>query len=164
MNAYDNIAYGLKIRGLSKNEIKDRVKEIAELVNVSEILDKKPGRMTQSELQSVALGRTLITKPSLLLLDEPLSNLDAAFRVVMRAELKKFQMEIKQTVIYVTHDQVEAMAMSDKVAVMNLGILQQELRYPPTICVTRRNLQSPKHAVRCRLHRKPSNELFRLYL
>lgn len=125
MNAYKNIAYGLKIRGLPKNEIKDRVKEIAELLKISSILDKKPGRMTQSELQSVALGRTLITKPSLLLLDEPLSNLDAAFRVVMRAELKKFQMEIKQTVIYVTHDQVEAMALSDKVAVMNLGILQQ---------------------------------------
>jgi multiple sugar transport system ATP-binding protein len=84
-----------------------------------------PGKMTQSELQRVAVARTLITNPSVLLLDEPLSNLDAAFRVKMRAELKRLQREIAQTVIYVTHDQIEAMAMSDKIAVMNYGVLHQ---------------------------------------
>ncbi|MEM2998016.1 MAG: ABC transporter ATP-binding protein, partial [Thermoproteota archaeon] len=121
MTAYENIAYGLKLKKLSKPEIDKEVKTIAEFLNIHQILDKRPYRMTQRELQMVALARTLVTKPSILLLDEPLSNLDAAFRVKMRAELRRLQMEIKQTVVYVTHDQIEAMAMSDKIAVMNLG-------------------------------------------
>jgi len=125
MTAYKNIAYGLKIKKLGKAEIDKEVRSIAEFLKISEILNKKPYRMTQRELQTVALARTLITKPSILLLDEPLSNLDAAFRVKMRAELRRLQMEIQQTVVYVTHDQIEAMAMSDKVAVMNGGLLQQ---------------------------------------
>ncbi|MEM2910867.1 MAG: ABC transporter ATP-binding protein [Nitrososphaerota archaeon] len=125
MTAYENVAYGLKLKKLSKPEIDKEVKTIAEFLNIHQILDKRPYRMTQRELQMVALARTLVTKPSILLLDEPLSNLDAAFRVKMRAELRRLQMEIKQTVVYVTHDQIEAMAMSDKIAVMNLGILQQ---------------------------------------
>jgi len=125
MTAYKNIAYGLKIKKLSKAEIDKEVRSMAEFLNISEILGKKPYRMTQRELQAVSLARTLITKPSILLLDEPLSNLDAAFRVKMRAELRRLQMEIEQTVVYVTHDQVEAMAMSDKVAVMNRGLLEQ---------------------------------------
>jgi ABC-type sugar transport system ATPase subunit len=125
MTAYENIAYGLKLKKLSKPEIDKEVKAIAEFLNIQGILDKRPYRMTQRELQMVALARTLVTKPSILLLDEPLSNLDAAFRVKMRAELRRLQMDIKQTVVYVTHDQIEAMAMSDKIAVMNLGVLQQ---------------------------------------
>lgn len=125
MTAYENIAYGLRIRRLSDTEARKEVADIAKLLRISEILDKMPGRMTQRELQMVALARTLVTKPSILLLDEPLSNLDAAFRVKMRAELRTLQMEIEQTLVYVTHDQIEAMAMSDKVAVMNKGVLQQ---------------------------------------
>jgi len=125
MKAFDNIAFGLKVRGIPKNEIRRRVTEIAELLHIKDILEVTPGRMTQSELQSVAVARTLVTNPSVLLLDEPLSNLDAAFRVRMRAELKRLQREIAQTVIYVTHDQIEAMSMSDKIAVMNYGILHQ---------------------------------------
>ncbi len=125
MTAYDNIAYGLRIRRLSGTELDREVRDIAKLLRISDILDKMPLRMTQRELQTVALARTLVTKPSILLLDEPLSNLDAAFRVKMRAELRRLQMEIRQTVVYVTHDQIEAMAMSDKVAVMNKGLLQQ---------------------------------------
>jgi len=125
MTAYKNIAYGLRIRNLSDAETRKEVTDVAKLLHISEILNKMPGRMTQRELQMVALARTLVTKPSILLLDEPLSNLDAAFRVKMRAELRTLQMEIEQTLVYVTHDQIEAMAMSDKVAVMNKGVLQQ---------------------------------------
>lgn len=125
MTAYENIAYGLKIRRLGGTDVDKEVKDIAKMLHISEILDKRPLRMTQRELQTVALARTLVTKPSILLLDEPLSNLDAAFRARMRAELRRLQMEIKQTVVYVTHDQIEAMAMSDKIAVMNKGLLQQ---------------------------------------
>jgi multiple sugar transport system ATP-binding protein len=125
MTAYKNIAYGLKIRGLGSTDVDREVKHIAELLHISDILEKNTLRMTQRELQTVALARTLVTKPSILLLDEPLSNLDATFRVRMRVELRRLQMEIQQTVVYVTHDQIEAMAMSDKVAVMNKGLLQQ---------------------------------------
>jgi multiple sugar transport system ATP-binding protein len=125
MNAFDNIAFGLKIRGVPKAEIKKKVMEVSELLNIKDILDSMPRRMSQSELQSVALARTIVTNPSVLLLDEPLSNLDAALRAKMRAELKRLQREIGQTVVYVTHDQLEAMAISDKIAVMNLGILHQ---------------------------------------
>ena len=125
MTAYDNIAYGLRIRRLSGTELDREVRDIAKLLRISDILDKMPLRMTQRELQTVALARTLVTKPSILLLDEPLSNLDAAFRVKMRAELRTLQMKLEQTLIYVTHDQIEAMAMSDKVAVMNKGVLEQ---------------------------------------
>jgi len=125
MNAFDNIAFGLKIRGLSKEEVKKKVLEVAELLNIKAILNVMPRKMSLSEMQSVALARTLVTNPSVLLLDEPLSNLDAALRARMRAELKRLQREIGQTVIYVTHDQLEAIAISDKIAVMNLGILHQ---------------------------------------
>ena len=125
MNAYDNIAFGLRIRRVPKNELRKRVIEVAEMLRIRDILDVHPGRMTQSEMQSVALARTLITNPTVLLLDEPLSNLDAAFRLRMRAELKRLQKEINQTVIYVTHDQVEALSISDKIAVMNFGVLHQ---------------------------------------
>lgn len=125
MNAFDNIAFGLKIKGVPKEEIKRKVMEVAELLHIKEILNIMPRGMSQSELQSVALARTLVTNPSVLLLDEPLSNLDAALRARMRAELKRLQREIGQTVIYVTHDQLEAIAISDKIAVMNLGILHQ---------------------------------------
>jgi multiple sugar transport system ATP-binding protein len=125
MSGFDNIAFGLAVKGMAKSDIKKRVREIAETLHIVEVLDSMPGRMTQSELQSVALARTLVTNPSVLFLDEPLSNLDAAFRVRMRAELKRLQKEIAQTVVYVTHDQVEAMSISDKIAVMNFGALQQ---------------------------------------
>jgi len=125
MNAYNNIAWGLKIRRVPKQEIKKKVTEVAELLNVNDILRTMPSSMNQSELQRVALARTLVTNPSVLLLDEPLSNIDAALRARMRTELKRLQLDIMQTVIYVTHDQIEAMSMSDEVAVMNLGVLQQ---------------------------------------
>ncbi|MFQ5762092.1 MAG: ABC transporter ATP-binding protein [Candidatus Bathyarchaeia archaeon] len=125
LTGFQNIAFGLKLRKLQEAEVRKRVRDVAELLDILHVLDKTPRRMNQSELQRVALARTLVTDPSVLLLDEPLSNLDAAFRVRMRAELKRLQMEVKQTAIYVTHDQIEAMALSDKIAVMNIGVLQQ---------------------------------------
>ncbi|MEM4310978.1 MAG: ABC transporter ATP-binding protein [Nitrososphaerales archaeon] len=125
MTGYENISYGLKVRKLSKKEIRDRVIEVANLLEIGDILDKKPREMNISELQRVSLARTLVIKPKVLLLDEPLSNLDASLRVRTRIELKKLQRILKQTIIYVTHDQVEALTLSDKVAVMSMGKLQQ---------------------------------------
>ena len=125
MNGFDNIAWGLKIRKMNAKDKRLKVEEIAELLNIIDILRTMPSRMSQSELQRVALARTLVTNPTVLLLDEPLSNLDASLRARMRAELKKLQVDINQTVIYVTHDQIEAMSLSNEIAVMNLGKLQQ---------------------------------------
>jgi len=127
MTVYDNIGFGLKIRkgGLSKAERHAEVQRIAEIVGLSGSLDRKAGRLSVNDMQKVALGRSMIVKPAIFLLDEPFSNLDAAFRAYMRAELKRIQHEIGQTMVYVTHDQVEAMSMADRIAVMNLGELQQ---------------------------------------
>ncbi|MEM2841605.1 MAG: ABC transporter ATP-binding protein [Candidatus Bathyarchaeia archaeon] len=125
MNGFDNIAWGLKIRKMKLKDIRSKISEISELLDIKDLLETMPSRMTQSELQRVALARTLVTNPNVLLLDEPLSNLDATLRARMRAELKKLQAQIEQTVIYVTHDQIEAMSLSDEIALMNFGKLQQ---------------------------------------
>ena len=125
MTGYENIAFGLRVRGLSEQEIKKKVKEVADLLELQDVLNRKPRDMNMSELQRVALARTIVTSPKVLLLDEPLSNLDATLRVKARMELKKLQKFLKQTIIYVTHDQVEAMTLSDKVAVMDKGKLKQ---------------------------------------
>jgi multiple sugar transport system ATP-binding protein len=127
MTVYDNLAFGLRVRKPrpSKPELDAEVKRVAEIVGVSGILRRKAGRLSVNDMQKVALGRSMIVKPSIFLLDEPFSNLDAAFRAYMRAELKHIQHEIGQTMVYVTHDQVEAMGMADRIAVMNLGVLQQ---------------------------------------
>ena len=125
MTVHDNLAFGLKIRKTPKNEIDKRIKEVAEFLRIGDVLDKRAGGLRLDQLQRVAIGRSMIVKPSLFLLDEPLSNLDAALRAVMRVELKKMQKELKQTVVYVTHDQLEAMTMSERIAVMNKGELQQ---------------------------------------
>src|SRR5262249_7461785 len=107
------------------SELDAAVKRVAEIVGVSSILERKAGRLSVNDMQKVALGRSMIVEPDIFLLDEPFSNLDAAFRAYMRAELKHIQHEIGQTMVYVTHDQVEAMGMADAIAVMNLGSLQQ---------------------------------------
>jgi len=125
MTSFENIAFGLKIKKISAKEIEERVKEVAALLEIEDVLHKKPKEMNISELQRVALARTIVTRPKVLLLDEPLSNLDATLRVRARIELKKLQKFLKQTIIYVTHDQVEAMTLSDKVAVMHKGKLMQ---------------------------------------
>ena len=125
MTVYDNIAFPLKLRKISKQEIDIRVKEVAEMLGLTELLKRKPRELSGGQRQRVALGRAIIRRPHVFLMDEPLSNLDAKLRVRMRAELKKLQRQLGVTTIYVTHDQVEAMTMGDKIAVMNAGVLQQ---------------------------------------
>jgi multiple sugar transport system ATP-binding protein len=127
MRVYDNLAFGLRVRKPkpSKQEIDREVRRVAEVVGVHSVLERKAARLSVNDMQKVALGRSMIVNPAIFLLDEPFSNLDAAFRAYMRAELKRIQHELGQTTVYVTHDQVEAMSMADRIAVMNLGELQQ---------------------------------------
>ncbi|MEM4001447.1 MAG: ABC transporter ATP-binding protein, partial [Saccharolobus sp.] len=115
----------LKMRKYSKDEISRRVREVAQLLRIDHLLDRKPRQLSGGEQQRVALGRALVRNPKVWLMDEPLSNLDAKLRVYMRAELKKLQKDLRITTIYVTHDQAEAMAMADRIAVMNKGKLLQ---------------------------------------
>jgi multiple sugar transport system ATP-binding protein len=129
MTVYDNIAFPLMVRrkelGLTKEEIRKRVYEVAKLLQIEELLDRYPAQLSGGQQQRVALARALVRKPRVWLLDEPLSNLDAKLRVYMRAELKRLQRELGVTTIYVTHDQVEAMSMADRIAVMNKGRIMQ---------------------------------------
>jgi len=127
MRVYDNLAFGLRVRKPrpDKAETDREVQRVAEIVGVARILERKAGRLSVNDMQKVALGRSMIVAPAIFLLDEPFSNLDAAFRAYMRAELKRIQSEVGQTMVYVTHDQVEAMSMADQIAVMDLGVLQQ---------------------------------------
>ncbi len=125
MKVYDNIAFPLKIKKFPKEEIDKRVKWAAELLQISELLDRYPHQLSGGQRQRVAVARAIVVEPDVLLMDEPLSNLDALLRVKMRSELKKLQRRIKVTTIYVTHDQVEAMTMGDRIAVMNKGRIQQ---------------------------------------
>ena len=125
MTVYDNIAFPLRLKKVPKNEIDRKVREIAKLLRIDNLLNRKPAQLSGGQQQRVALGRALAKEPDVLLLDEPLSNLDAKLRVLMRAELKRLQKELGITTIYVTHDQVEAMSMANRIAVMNAGKLQQ---------------------------------------
>ncbi|MCP3974021.1 MAG: sn-glycerol-3-phosphate ABC transporter ATP-binding protein UgpC [bacterium] len=125
MTVGDNIGFALKLAGRPKSEIKERVGEAATLLELTEQLDKKPGQLSGGQRQRVAMGRAIVRRPQVFLLDEPLSNLDAKLRVQMRAEITELQRSVGVTTFYVTHDQVEAMTMADRVAVINDGILQQ---------------------------------------
>ena len=125
MNAYKNMGFALKMRGLSREEIDKRVREAARILGLTESLQKKPRTLSGGQRQRVAMGRAIVRKPQAFLMDEPLSNLDAKLRVEMRAEIARIQRDLGVTTIYVTHDQVEAMTMGDRVAVMRNGLLQQ---------------------------------------
>ncbi len=125
MNVYDNIAFALRLRGVPKDEIDRKVRKTASILNIQELLEKKPSQMSGGQKQRVALGRAIVREPKVFLMDEPLSNLDAKLRVQMRAELKKLHRELNATIIYVTHDQVEAMTMAGRMAVLKDGWLQQ---------------------------------------
>ncbi len=125
LSVYDNIAFGLKVRKTPKAEIKKRVEEAARILGLDEILGKKPRALSGGQRQRVAMGRAIVREPRAFLMDEPLSNLDAKLRVQTRAEISRIQSELGVTTIYVTHDQVEAMTMGDRVAVMRKGELQQ---------------------------------------
>jgi multiple sugar transport system ATP-binding protein len=125
MTVFENLAFGLVIRGRPKAEIARAVHDVAELLGMEKSLKLSAAELGGSELQRVAIGRTLVTKPAILLLDEPLSNLEASARLAMRRELRRLQSEIGLTIIYVTHDQIEALSLVDRIAVMNSGKLQQ---------------------------------------
>jgi multiple sugar transport system ATP-binding protein len=125
MNVYDNMAFGLKLRHTPKDEIKRRVQEAAGILGIENLLDRKPKQLSGGQRQRVALGRAIVRNPAVFLMDEPLSNLDAKLRVQTRAEIIKLHQRLQTTVIYVTHDQVEAMTMGDRIAVMKDGFLQQ---------------------------------------
>jgi ABC-type sugar transport system ATPase subunit len=125
MDVFRNIAYGLKVRGTPKEETERRVREVARVLEIEHLLQRKPKQLSGGQRQRVALGRAMVRKPWLFLMDEPLSNLDAKLRVTMRGELKRFHLRLETTTVYVTHDQLEAMTMSDKIAVMDKGEVQQ---------------------------------------
>ena len=125
MTVAENIGFALKLRKLPKPDIAAKVKETAEILGLTEWLDRKPGQLSGGQRQRVAMGRAIVREPSVFLMDEPLSNLDAKLRVQMRAEVQRIQRRINVATLYVTHDQVEAMTMGDRVAVMRSGLLQQ---------------------------------------
>jgi multiple sugar transport system ATP-binding protein len=125
MSVYHNMAFGLKMRKFEKDEIDRRVREAAEILGIVELLTRKPRQLSGGQRQRVALGRAIVRHPRVFLFDEPLSNLDAKLRVQMRVELKKLHLRLGTTAIYVTHDQVEAMTLGDRVVVMKDGVVQQ---------------------------------------
>ncbi len=125
MNVFDNMAFGLKLRKFKKQEIKERVHEAAKILGIENLLDRKPKELSGGQRQRVALGRAIVREPQVFLMDEPLSNLDAKLRVQMRAEITKLHQRLQTTVIYVTHDQTEAMTMASRIVVMKDGVIQQ---------------------------------------
>jgi multiple sugar transport system ATP-binding protein len=125
MSVYDNMAFGLKLRKTPKAEIDQRVKEAADILGLAQLLDRKPKALSGGQRQRVAVGRAIVREPAVFLMDEPLSNLDAKLRVSARAEISKLHKRLGTTFIYVTHDQVEAMTMGDRIAVLSDGLLQQ---------------------------------------
>ncbi|WP_439609918.1 sn-glycerol-3-phosphate import ATP-binding protein UgpC [Reyranella sp.] len=124
-SVYENMAYGLKIRGLSKAEIDQRVQKAAKILELGTFLQRRPRQLSGGQRQRVAMGRAIVREPAVFLFDEPLSNLDAKLRVQMRLEIKRLQRELDVTSIYVTHDQVEAMTLADRLIVMNAGVADQ---------------------------------------
>jgi multiple sugar transport system ATP-binding protein len=125
MSVYDNMAFGLKMRGMHKDEIRQRVQQAAAALDIESFLKRKPAQLSGGQRQRVALGRAIVREPQVFLFDEPLSNLDAKLRVQTRAELSKLHQRLQTTFIYVTHDQVEAMTMASRIAVLKDGLLQQ---------------------------------------
>src|SRR5665811_1249734 len=125
MSVRENMGFGLKIRKLSESEIDARVQEAADILGLNELLERKPKELSGGQRQRVAVGRAIVRKPKVFLFDEPLSNLDAKLRVAMRAEISKLHRRLGATIIYVTHDQVEAMTMADRIFIMHRGVVQQ---------------------------------------
>lgn len=130
MNVYQNMAFGLKLRKFKKSDIDARVHEAARILDIEHLLDRKPKALSGGQRQRVALGRAIVREPQVFLMDEPLSNLDAKLRVAMRSEISKLHKRLETTIIYVTHDQTEAMTMGERIVIMNEGYVQQAA--PPT--------------------------------
>src|SRR6185295_7450568 len=125
MTVFQNMSFGLRLKRYPKDEIKRRVDEAARILDIKELLDRKPKQLSGGQRQRVAMGRAIVRNPKVFLFDEPLSNLDAKLRVQMRTEIKKVHQQVRTTTVYVTHDQVEAMTLADRVVVMNGGNIEQ---------------------------------------
>src|SRR6201991_1894238 len=125
MTVFDNLAFGLRRRKVAAEEIRKRVSDAASVLGIEPLLERKPGQLSGGQAQRVALGRALVREPQVFLMDEPLSNLDAKLRTQTRGEIRRLQLQVRTTTVYVTHDQVEAMTMGDRIAVMNEGVLAQ---------------------------------------
>ena len=152
MSVYDNLAFGLKLRKTPKADIDRRVKEAAAILGLEKFLDRKPKALSGGQRQRVALGRAIVREPAVFLMDEPLSNLDAKLRVQTRAEIARLHQRLGTTTVYVTHDQVEAMTMGDRIAVMRDGLLQQ-------VGTPQELYDQPGQRLRRRLHRLAGHEL-----
>ena len=152
MTVRDNLAFGLKLRKVPKAEIEKRVNEAAGILELEKLLDRKPKELSGGQRQRVALGRAIVREPAVFLMDEPLSNLDAKLRVQTRAEIARLHQRLGTTMVYVTHDQVEAMTMGQRIAVMSEGMLQQ-------VGTPQELYDTPGQPVRRRLHRQPVDEL-----
>ena len=125
MNVYENMSFGLKMEKISKNNIQKKVNQAAKILKIKHLLDRKPGQLSGGQRQRVAIGRAISRNPKIFLFDEPLSNLDAALRSEMRVEISKLHKKLKTNIIYVTHDQIEAMTLADRIVVLNKGIIEQ---------------------------------------
>ncbi len=125
MTVYENMAFGLKLAGVKRDEVDRLVRQVAEVLKLTPLLSRRPKALSGGQRQRVAIGRAIVRKPDVFLFDEPLSNLDAALRVQMRIELARLHSQLKATMIYVTHDQVEAMTLGDRIAVFNGGVIEQ---------------------------------------
>src|SRR6476660_953653 len=125
MTVYQNMSFGLRLKKYPKDEIEKRVQEAARILDITELLDRKPRQLSGGQRQRVAMGRAIVRNPKVFLFDEPLSNLDAKLRVQMRIEIKRVHQQVRTTTVYVTHDQVEAMTLADRVVVMNGGHIEQ---------------------------------------
>ncbi len=157
MTAFENMSFGLKLRKVAKNEIQKRVDEAGHILDITELLDRKPKALSGGQRQRVAMGRAIVRNPKVFLFDEPLSNLDAKLRVQMRIEIKRVHQMVKTTTVYVTHDQVEAMTLADRVVVMNNGSIEQiakpqELYHHPKTHFVAGFIGSPAmNFIRCRV-------------
>ena len=148
-----NLGFALKLAKVPREEIERRIQEVAKILDIQELLDRKPAKLSGGQRQRVAVGRAIIRDPEIFLFDEPLSNLDAKLRTTTRSELIKLHKRLNATMIYVTHDQVEAMTMGDRIVVMEGGLVQQ-IGTPLEI------YDDPRQPLRRRVHRQPSDEFF----
>jgi len=168
MTVFENMSFGLRLRRIAKAEIRSRVEQAAKILDISDLLDRRPKQLSGGQRQRVAMGRAIVRNPKVFLFDEPLSNLDAKLRVQMRTEIKRVHQQVKTTTIYVTHDQVEAMTLADRVVVMNGGRIEQvgrpqELYHRPKTRFVAGFIGSPAmNFLSCRLERNGEGLLLRL--
>src|SRR5262245_58651963 len=162
MTVFENMSFGLRLKRYPKDEIKRRVNEAARILDITELLDRKPRQLSGGQRQRVAMGRAIVRNPKVFLFDEPLSNLDAKLRVQMRTEIKRVHQKVRTTTVYVTHDQVEAMTLADRVVVMHRGTIEQigtphELYHAPATRFVAGFIGSPAmNFIPCRLEETPS--------